>query len=71
MEKVNKHQGFICVCAECGSIIRTIGLVPPGETPLLSHGICVACAEKLYGEFFRGAQKARHAGDSPTGGTVP
>ncbi len=55
MEKVQGPHGLVCVCAECGGVIRTIGLVPAGETPLVSHGICAACADKLYGHFFRGA----------------
>ena len=71
MEKVKKHQGLVCVCAECGSVIRTIGFVPAGETPLLSHGICAACAEKLYGELLGSIPRASHAGDPPTGGTIP
>ena len=72
MEKVQKRQGLICVCAECRSVIRTIGPVSAGETPLVSHGICAACAEKLYGEIFRGAPPAAPVGDSPTGrGALP
>ncbi len=53
MEKVQKRDGLVCVCAECKTVIRTIGTVPPGAKPLVSHGICPACAEKLYGEIFR------------------
>ncbi|MGO9309449.1 MAG: hypothetical protein ACLQDL_10555 [Spirochaetia bacterium] len=53
MEKVQKRDGLVCVCAECKTVIRTIGTISPGATPLISHGICPACAEKLYGEIFR------------------
>lgn len=57
MEKVQKREGLICVCAECKTVMRTIGVVPPGATPMVSHGICRACADKLYGEIFRGRTK--------------
>jgi hypothetical protein len=57
MDKVQKHEGLVCVCAECKVVIRTVGTVPPGSTPLISHGICPACAEKLYGEIFRARVK--------------
>jgi hypothetical protein len=58
MEKVQKREGLICVCAECKKVIRTIGVVPPGGRPLVSHGICPSCADKLYGEIFRSPSKA-------------
>ncbi|MGA2640616.1 MAG: hypothetical protein ABSG21_06900 [Spirochaetia bacterium] len=61
MEKVQKREALVCVCAECKAIIRTIGTVAPGATPLVSHGICPACAEKLYGEMFRSRAKGRAA----------
>jgi hypothetical protein len=64
MEKVQKHEGLICVCAECKSVIRTVGVVTPGARPLVSHGICPACADKLYGEIFRARTKGK-AGDLP------
>jgi hypothetical protein len=60
MEKVQKRQGLICVCAECKKVIRTVGVVAPGARPLVSHGICPVCAEKLYGEIFR----SRTSGDA-------
>ena len=53
MEKVQKREGLICICAECQKVIRCIGTVSPGTSPLVSHGICPACAEKLYGDLFR------------------
>jgi hypothetical protein len=53
MEKVQKREGLVCVCAECQKVIRTVGMIPPGTTPMVSHGICSECAEKLYGEIFR------------------
>ena len=64
MEKVQRRQGLICVCAECRTVMRTIWPVAPGETPLVSHGICPACAEKLYSEFFRRA-RPRGLAESP------
>jgi hypothetical protein len=67
MEKVQRHHGLVCVCAECRSVIRTIAPVQPGETPLLSHGICPACAEKLYGDFFRGGHLGQTAEGTPSG----
>jgi hypothetical protein len=57
VEKVQKREGLICVCAECNAVIRTIGAVSPGGTPLVSHGICPACAERLYGGILRGRPK--------------
>jgi hypothetical protein len=57
MEKVQKREGLICICAECQKVIRTVGIVPSGGTPLLSHGICPECAERLYGDIFRGAAR--------------
>ena len=62
MEKVQKRQGLICVCAECKNVIRTVGVVAPGGRPLVSHGICPACADKLYGEIFRTRTSGETAG---------
>jgi hypothetical protein len=53
MESVQKKEGLICICAECKSVIRTIGGTEENVQPLLSHGICAACADRLYGELFR------------------
>ena len=53
MEKVQKSEGLICICAECKKVIRLIGATAPGVRPLVSHGICPECAEKLYGDIFR------------------
>ena len=68
MEKVHKREGLICVCAECKKVIRTIGVVTTGARPLISHGICPACADKLYGEIFRARteEKAADPGRSPS-----
>ena len=52
MEKVQKQEGLVCICAECQKVIRTVGTIPPGATPLLSHGICPECAQRLYGDIF-------------------
>jgi len=53
MEKVEKTEGLLCICAECQKVIRSIGVITPGSKPLLSHGICSACADRLYGDIFR------------------
>ena len=53
MEKVQKREGLLCICAECKKVIRSAGTVSAGATPLVSHGICPECAEKLYGDLFR------------------
>jgi hypothetical protein len=71
MEKVQKRQGLICVCAECKTVIQRIGDASDGETPLVSHGICAACADRLYGHIFRGTRRAEPVGDSPAGHGAP
>jgi hypothetical protein len=53
MEKVQKSEGLICICAECKKVIKIVGEIISGAPPLVSHGICPECAEKLYGEIFR------------------
>jgi hypothetical protein len=53
MEKVQKSEGLVCICAECKKVIRFIGATPKSARPLVSHGICPECAEKLYGDIFR------------------
>lgn len=53
MEKVQKREGLVCVCAECKKVIQTVGDFDTAEVPLISHGICPACATKLYGALFR------------------
>jgi hypothetical protein len=53
MEKVQKREGLICICAECKKVIRLVGDVSSGLKPLVSHGICSECADKLYGDIFR------------------
>jgi hypothetical protein len=53
MEEVQKREGLTCVCAECGTIIRIIAMADPAQHGLVSHGICPACAERLYGSIFR------------------
>lgn len=54
MEKVQKSEGLICICAECKKVIRVDSTVPVNGKALVSHGICPECAEKLYGDLFRG-----------------
>jgi len=54
METIRKREGLVCVCAECRKVISVMGDVSGGVTPRVSHGICPACAERLYGDIFRG-----------------
>jgi hypothetical protein len=53
MEKVQKREGLVCICAECKKVIRLVGNVTAGADPVVSHGICPVCADKLYGHLFR------------------
>ena len=39
MEKVQKSEGLVCICAECKKVIRMVGNVSPGVPPLVSHGL--------------------------------
>ena len=54
LEKVQKREGLVCVCAECKKVIKVVGNVAADSAPLISHGICPECAERLYGSLFRG-----------------
>ncbi len=58
VEQVQKKEGLVCVCAECQKVIKIVGTIPPGGSPLLSHGICPECAERLYGDIFRGTDSS-------------
>jgi len=62
MKEVTKKEGLVCMCAECGKVIRTVGDLEPPGVPILSHGICPACAEKLYGSLFRGLKESSAGG---------
>ena len=53
MENVRARDGLVCICVECKKIIRTVGDCDPADAPLVSHGICPACAAKLYGTLAR------------------
>lgn len=53
MEIVQKREGLLCICAECHKVMRTIGSITPESKPLISHGICSECADRLYGDLFR------------------
>jgi hypothetical protein len=53
MEKVQKGEGLVCICAECKKVMKLVGNVFSTAQPLVSHGICPECAEKLYGDLFR------------------
>ncbi len=53
MEKVQKREGLLCICAECKREIQHVGDVSASAQPLVSHGICPECADRLYGEIFR------------------
>ncbi len=53
MEKVQKSEGLVCICAECKKVIKMVGNTGSGVRPLVSHGICPECAERLYGDILR------------------
>jgi len=53
MEKVQRREGLVCICAECKKVIKVVGTVTPQTTPMVSHGICPECAAHLYGELFK------------------
>lgn len=71
MEQIRKREGLVCVCAECKKVISVVGSVSAGAVPRLSHGICPACAERLYGEIFRGASRQRPADAGSSGPLKP
>jgi hypothetical protein len=52
VEKVERREGLICICAECKKTISTVGDVTDRSQALVSHGICRECALKLYGDLF-------------------
>jgi DNA repair protein RadC len=49
---------FVTICAECKRIINLHNLPSgslaglSGDETLVSHGICEACARRLYGRIF-------------------
>jgi hypothetical protein len=49
---------FVTICAECKKVISLPSLPrrsrsdAPGADSLVSHGICEACARRLYGSLF-------------------
>ncbi len=53
MEKVQRREGLVCICAECKRVINVVGEVKSDSTPAVSHGICPECAERLYGDLFK------------------
>ena len=53
MEKVQSREGLVCICAECKKVISIVGTASTDTPQLVSHGICHACAEKLYVEYFK------------------
>jgi hypothetical protein len=53
MEKVQKREGLLCIFAECKKVIKHVGDTSPQSQPLISHGICPECADRLYGEIFK------------------
>ncbi len=52
MEKVERREGLICICAECKKVIKVVGTVGDRSHALVSHGICKECALRLYGDLF-------------------
>jgi len=53
MEKVQRREGLVCICAECKKVIKVVGNVTPQNAHLVSHGICPECAARLYGDLFK------------------
>jgi len=49
---------LVTICAECKRVIDLHDdagrprAAPPGDDALVSHGICEACARRLYGPIF-------------------
>lgn len=49
---------LVTICAECKQVISLHDRAgrprdtPPGDDALVSHGICEACARRLYGPIF-------------------
>jgi hypothetical protein len=49
---------LVTICAECKQVIDLQGraglprAAPPADDALVSHGICEACARRLYGSIF-------------------
>jgi hypothetical protein len=52
VEKVDRREGLVCVCAECKKVIKVIGVASEQSRTLVSHGICKECALRLYGDLF-------------------
>jgi hypothetical protein len=65
MEKIQKREGLVCVCAECKKVIGTVGRVSTGTIPRITHGICPACADRLYGHIFRRTRAGKPAAVKP------
>ncbi len=53
MQKVQRREGLVCICAECKKVIKVVGNVTPQKSHLISHGICPECASRLYGDLFK------------------
>ena len=62
VEKVDRREGLICICAECKKVIRFLGTVTDEAQALISHGICPECAEKLYGELVSSGSRSSSEG---------
>lgn len=51
-------RSIVTICAECKQVIGLLDragrprTAPPVEDALVSHGICEACARRLYGKIF-------------------
>ena len=67
MEKVRKREGLTCICAECQKVIRYGSTVSAETTPLVSHGICPECADRLYGDILRTGSQGKGREPTPRG----
>jgi len=61
LDTVKTLRGLLPICANCKSIREEDGTWVPIEEYIgdhadteFSHGICPACAKKLYPEFYKG-----------------
>lgn len=74
LAEVKVLRGFIPICASCKNVRndegywqQIEGYIQQHSEALFSHGICPACAKRLYPEYYEGMQEAarriREGGD--------
>ena len=56
---------MIYICAWCNTELRRDDRAPEGGSPDdISHGVCSACAERVYGEAVESAERRGNQEDS-------